>query len=62
VDREQHDSLQSTQEQRPKVKEKTPWTEAEREQVRQLLRTLVVFLCVVAVTLLVMVILWNFVL
>jgi hypothetical protein len=62
VEREQHDSLQSTQEERPKVKEKTPWTEAEREQVRQMLRMLATFLGVVVLTLLVMAILWNFVL
>lgn len=62
MEREQHDSLQSTQEERPKVKEKTPWTEAEREQVRQMLRMLATFLGVVVLTLLVMAILWNFVL
>lgn len=62
MEREQHDSLQSAHEEQPKVKEKTPWTDAEREQVRQMLRMLATFLGVVILTLLVMVILWNFVL
>jgi hypothetical protein len=62
VEREQNDSLQPTREEQSKPKAKAPWTEAERHQVKQMVRTLVMFLSVVAFTLLVMVILWNFVL
>ena len=62
MEREQNDSIQTTQDQQSNTPRKKPWSAAERNQIRQMVRTLVVFLCVVGFTLLVMVILWNFVL
>ena len=62
MEREQYDSSQTTYNQQSNTKRKKPWSDAERNQIKQMIRTLVMFLCVVSFTLLVMVILWNFVL